>query len=81
MLTVAMDANFRLRSKLRGAITKDPTMGLGWSYFVNNAPYADFIKDYIDQEEVSYSYGISLLITNSMTIKTDRVLRWVPGLT
>jgi hypothetical protein len=48
---VAMDANFRLRSRLRG-INKDPEMGLGWAYFMNNGPYSEFIKDYVDLEEV-----------------------------
>jgi hypothetical protein len=51
---VAMDANFRLKSRLRGAINREPTLGLGWSYFVNNGPYADFIKDYVDQDEVRF---------------------------
>jgi hypothetical protein len=32
--------------------SKDPTLTPGWAYFVNNAPYADFIKDYVDQDEV-----------------------------
>jgi hypothetical protein len=27
-------------------------LGLGLSYFVHNTPYIDFIKDYIDEEEV-----------------------------
>ena len=52
MLIVAMDANYRLRSKMRGLQTKDPTLALGWAYFVNNGPYADFIKEYVDQDEV-----------------------------
>jgi len=52
MLMVSMDANFRLRSKLRGLQFKDPTLTPGWAYFVNNGPYADFIKDYVDQDEV-----------------------------
>jgi hypothetical protein len=51
MLIVAMDANFRLRSRLRG-INKDPAMGIGWAYFVNNTPYSEFIKEYVDLEEV-----------------------------
>jgi hypothetical protein len=51
MLILAMDANFRLRSRLRG-INKEPALGLGWAYFVNNGPYSDFIKDYVDEEEV-----------------------------
>lgn len=49
-----MDANFRLKSKLRSASTKDPKMGLGWAYFVDNAPYSEFLKDYVDQDEVSH---------------------------
>lgn len=51
MLILAMDANFRLRSKLRG-ISVDPHLSPGWSYFVNHVPYATFIADYIDQVEV-----------------------------
>ena len=52
MLTVAMDANFRLKSRLRSTINKEPTLGIGWSYFVDNGPYSSFIKDYIDGDEV-----------------------------
>jgi hypothetical protein len=47
-----MDANFRLKSRLRGSINREPTLGLGWSYFVDNGPYSDFIKDYVDEDEV-----------------------------
>ena len=53
MLMVAMDANFRLRSKLRGLQSKDPTLTPGWAYFVNNGSYSEFIKAYVDQDEVS----------------------------
>jgi hypothetical protein len=47
-----MDANFRLRSRLQGSVNREPTLGLGWSYFVDNGPYSDFIKDYVDEDEV-----------------------------
>lgn len=52
MLILAMDTNFRLRSKLRGLI-KDPTLSPGWSYFVDYVPYSKFIASYVDQVEVS----------------------------
>jgi len=52
MLIVAMDANFCLKSRLRGSLNREPTLGLGWAYFVNNGPYLDFIKEYVDQDEV-----------------------------
>jgi len=77
MLIVAMDTNFRLRSKLRGAVNKNHTLGLGWSYFVNNGPYSDFIKDYVDQEEVS----VLATIDKAQLIYThgDQDLRRVPS--
>ena len=47
-----MDANFQLRSKVRGVSSQDTTLGLGWSYFVDYLPYSDFIWNYINEEEV-----------------------------
>lgn len=52
MLILAMDANFWLQSKLRGIGKTDLTLNTGLAYFVDNKPYTEFIKDYIDQEEV-----------------------------
>lgn len=51
-LTVGMDANFRLKSRLRGPVAKDPPLGPGFSYFVEFGAYADFIHDYVDEEDV-----------------------------
>lgn len=52
MLIVAMDANFRLKSRLRTTLNREPTLGLGLSYFVDHGKYTDFVKNYVDQEEV-----------------------------
>jgi hypothetical protein len=52
MLIVAMDANFRLQHRLRGSALKHPALSPGWAYFLNNSPYATFIKDYVDDAEV-----------------------------
>jgi hypothetical protein len=60
MLTVAMDANFRLKSRLRNTTKKELTLGMGWSYFVDNGPYSEFIKNYIDEEEVSVDWLSSI---------------------
>lgn len=56
MLIVVMDANFWLKSKLQAALMKDPAMGLGWAYFVDNQ-YTEFIKYYVDEDEVSFLSG------------------------
>lgn len=52
-LTLGMDANFRLKSRLRGPVARDPSLGPGLAYFVEYGPYVEFIRDYIDEEEVS----------------------------
>lgn len=54
-LIVGMDANFRLMSRLRSSIFKDPSLGPGWAYFVDNGPYSEFIKEYVDMDDVSCS--------------------------
>jgi hypothetical protein len=80
MLVVAMDANYRLKSRLRGTINKEPTLGLGWAYFVNNGPYSDFIKDYVDQEEVGLMFSRdSIELTHFFLV--DSNLRRFPGAT
>ncbi|KZP13327.1 hypothetical protein FIBSPDRAFT_913099 [Athelia psychrophila] len=72
MLILAMDANFRLRSKLRG-ISVDPHLSPGWSYFVNHAPYATFIADYVDQVEIGTCVGFQALL--NMLMKKSKGLR------
>ena len=52
MLILAMNTNFWLKSKI-WSMNQDPMLGPGWSYFVNNRPYTDLIKEYIHQDEVS----------------------------
>lgn len=59
MLTLAMDANFRLRSKLRG-IRADPHLSPGWAYFVDPAPYGDFVAGYADDDDVCCSSLLAL---------------------
>jgi hypothetical protein len=40
MLIVAMDANFRLQSRLHASSLKHPALSPGWAYFLDNSPYA-----------------------------------------
>ena len=74
-----MDANFWLKSRLRGSINRELTLGLGWSYFVNNGPYSDFIKDYINEDEVrisdKYMYDSEPILTPTV----DSDVCWFSG--
>lgn len=51
-LILAMDANFRLRSKIRGIGTNDVLLNGGMAYFVKPEPYAEFIATAVDETDV-----------------------------
>lgn len=51
-----MDANFRLKNRLRSSVRGDPSLGSGWAYFVNDGEYRDHIMQYATQEEVRIVY-------------------------
>lgn len=53
MLKVMMDANYQLKNRLRGSLNKEPALGVGSAYFVNNTLYSNFLSNYVDQDEVS----------------------------
>jgi len=58
ILYLAIDANFKLKGKDR-KIT-DIDLALGLSAFVNENQYQDFVKDYVDQPEVSSHAKLTL---------------------
>ena len=52
-LFLAIDANFRLKQKMHGI--KDPELGSGLAYFVNNGKFEAHLKSHVDENEVSIS--------------------------
>ncbi|TDL13202.1 hypothetical protein BD410DRAFT_707921, partial [Rickenella mellea] len=50
-LFLAMDANFRLKSKERGI--RDSPLGDGWSYFVQSRPFKEHVSNYVHQPEMN----------------------------
>ena len=66
VLTVAVDACFRLKRRAVSNETKDPILGSGWGYFVEDTGYRDLLAAYSDQEEVrclfNAAYACSLTI-------------------
>ena len=50
MQFIAVDANFKLKSKNRQI--KDPELGSGWSYFVENAAYTHHVVNNPHEKEV-----------------------------
>lgn len=65
MLILAQDANFHLKSRLRSSDIRDPTLGPGWAYFVDNGPYLRHVAKYANQDEVSYPPPLNILTFSS----------------
>ncbi|KAH9890400.1 hypothetical protein C8Q73DRAFT_652264 [Cubamyces lactineus] len=60
-VTVAIDACFRLKRRAVSNEVKDPILGSGWGYFVEDTGYHEVLADYEDQEEISTCTGLSTI--------------------
>lgn len=49
---VTIDACFRLKRRDVSSREKDPGLGTGWAYFVEDEPYREHLLKYTDQQEV-----------------------------
>lgn len=52
MLILALDACFRLKRRIVSSEKKDPGLGTGWGYFVEDEPYRNYLLTVTDQDEV-----------------------------
>lgn len=53
---IAIDANFRLKRRAISNNARDPALGSGWAYFVEDGPYQQHVLNYADQVDVSHHY-------------------------
>ncbi|KAJ7236450.1 hypothetical protein B0H12DRAFT_1026895, partial [Mycena haematopus] len=61
VLFLAMDACFRLKRRLVSSDLRDPGLGTGWAYFVENEPYRQYLLTVTDQVEMSTCSGLAAL--------------------
>ncbi|KAJ7844968.1 hypothetical protein B0H13DRAFT_1647725 [Mycena leptocephala] len=61
ILFLALDACFRLKRRLVSSDLRDPGLGTGWSYFVENEPYRQYLLSVTDQKEMSTCSGLAAL--------------------
>ncbi|KAF8139331.1 hypothetical protein K438DRAFT_1996130 [Mycena galopus ATCC 62051] len=60
-LFMALDACFRLKRGLVSSELKDPGLGTGWSYMLENEPYREYLLTVTDQKEMSTCSGLAAL--------------------
>ncbi|KAJ7026219.1 hypothetical protein C8F04DRAFT_1268392 [Mycena alexandri] len=66
MLILALDANFRLKNRMRKNERYDPTFGPGWGYVVESKRYKKHLRSYIAEKDVCIII-ISSLFRPSLT--------------
>ncbi|KAJ7635987.1 hypothetical protein DFH06DRAFT_1002998, partial [Mycena polygramma] len=58
---LALDACFRLKRRLVSNELKDPGLGTGWAYMVENEPYREYLRTVTDQKEMNTCSGLAAL--------------------
>ncbi|KAJ7740757.1 hypothetical protein DFH07DRAFT_698699, partial [Mycena maculata] len=62
MLLVALDANFKLKNRMRANEHPDPPLGPGWGYFVDPEKYRKHLKSYVPEKDVSTCIAFAALL-------------------
>ncbi|KAJ7163989.1 hypothetical protein C8R43DRAFT_1122949 [Mycena crocata] len=70
MLILAMDANFRLKNRLRTNEHQDDSLGPGFSYFVEPNGYRTHLKDYVAEKDVSTCIAFAALLQKETRMTT-----------
>ncbi|KAF8903392.1 hypothetical protein CPB85DRAFT_1377090 [Mucidula mucida] len=56
-LFLAIDANFRLRNAIVSTTDRDPPLGDGWAFFIEQAPYQEHIRSFVSQDDMASCSG------------------------
>ncbi|KAJ7841673.1 hypothetical protein B0H13DRAFT_2365584 [Mycena leptocephala] len=70
MLILAVDANFRLKNRLRKNEHDDPSFGSGWSYLVEDGPYRKHLAHYVAEKDVSTCIVFAALLQKDTRMTT-----------
>lgn len=60
VLILALDACFRLKRRIISSENKDPGLGTGWGYFVEDEPYREYLLTVTDQDEVRFFLSLCI---------------------
>ncbi|KAL0573000.1 hypothetical protein V5O48_008967 [Marasmius crinis-equi] len=71
---ICIDFNFRLKNQLVSSWTRDPGLGDGLSYFVPRAPYEAYIREHMDETDISSCVGFAALAQQNT--RSSRGLRY-----
>ncbi|KAJ7588021.1 hypothetical protein C8J56DRAFT_889867 [Mycena floridula] len=70
MLFIAMDANFRLKNRLRANTCLDPPLGSGLAYQVEEKAYREHLENYVTEEDISTCIAFAALAQKNTRLST-----------
>ncbi|KAJ7673622.1 hypothetical protein B0H17DRAFT_1208314 [Mycena rosella] len=62
MLLLVVDANFRLKNRMRANEIDDSSLGPGWAYWVNLPKYRRHLKGYMNEKDISTCITFAALL-------------------
>ncbi|KAJ7082827.1 hypothetical protein C8R43DRAFT_886408 [Mycena crocata] len=79
MLILAMDANFRLKNRMRPNEIDDPSLGPGWGYWVEPEGYRQHLKNYVSEKDISSCISFAALLQKDTRMTTGLRVSGVGG--
>ncbi|CAK5273727.1 unnamed protein product [Mycena citricolor] len=79
MLLLALDANFRLKNRIRANEIEDKSLGPGWGYWVPPDPYATHLKNYVSEDDTSTCIAFAALLQKDTRLTTGLRISGVGG--
>ncbi|KAJ7079314.1 hypothetical protein C8R43DRAFT_1143270 [Mycena crocata] len=70
MLLLAVDANFKLKNRLRANERFDPSLGPGWGAFVEPEGYKEHLKGYVGENDISTCIAFAALLQKDTRLTT-----------
>ncbi|KAJ7126214.1 hypothetical protein C8R44DRAFT_618370 [Mycena epipterygia] len=79
MLLLAVDANFRLKNRMRPNEIDDPSLGPGWGYWVESEKYKRHLKKYVNEKDISTCIAFAALLQKDTRLTTGLRVSGVGG--
>ncbi|KAJ7088008.1 hypothetical protein B0H15DRAFT_949821 [Mycena belliarum] len=79
MLLLAVDANFRLKNRMRKNELDDPSLGPGWGYWVEPQKYKRHLKKYVHEKDISSCIAFAALLQKDTRLTTGLRVSGVGG--
>ncbi|KAJ7457546.1 hypothetical protein B0H11DRAFT_1738205 [Mycena galericulata] len=79
MLLLAVDANFRLKNRMRINEIDDPSLGPGWGYWVEPRQYKEHLSKYIHEKDMSTCIAFAALLQKDTRLTTGLRVSGVGG--